>query len=224
MLTLKTTKAVRDLMGLKPADLTAEPVSEAPLDTWYVNVFTVDRRKALIFMNERTLLTFVVIGVKKADFKPAALHDRFINGMFNLLMREQFPPHQIERVMDDCFDYRFAKTDSRSSVCNMNLLVFYYQHVIAQEGGSAQCDLAQIFHDINRMIMGTLNYGNPLKATVALLNEQTRKTLTTPEQTKLFADRGLTVIASTPDEFAAHIDSELKKWSRVVRERGLKVE
>ena len=62
------------------------------------------------------------------------------------------------------------------------------------------------------------------RAIVVLLNEQIRKTLTTPELTKLFADRGLAVIASTPDEFAAHIDSELKKWGRVVKERGLKVE
>ena len=59
---------------------------------------------------------------------------------------------------------------------------------------------------------------------VMLLNEQIRKVLTTPEQTKLFADRGLAVIASTPDAFAAHIDSELKKWSRVVKERRLKVD
>ena len=59
---------------------------------------------------------------------------------------------------------------------------------------------------------------------VVLLNEQVRKAMTTPEMTKLFADRGLAVIASTPEEFAAHLDTELKKWSRVVKERGLKVD
>jgi tripartite-type tricarboxylate transporter receptor subunit TctC len=59
---------------------------------------------------------------------------------------------------------------------------------------------------------------------VVRLNEQIKKVLTTPEQTKLFADRGLNVIASTPEEFGAHIDSELRKWSSVVKERGLKVD
>lgn len=171
MLTLKATKAVRDLMGLKTADLVAEPTSEAPLDTWYVNVLTVDRRKALVFMNERTLLNFVVIGVKKADFKPAALHDRFINGMFNLLMWEQFPFHQIDRVMADCFDYRFAKTDSKSSLGNLNEVVHHCKFTVAYHGGLACCDLVDMQLRSNLSPMGTLQYANPLKTTVALLNE-----------------------------------------------------
>jgi tripartite-type tricarboxylate transporter receptor subunit TctC len=65
--------------------------------------------------------------------------------------------------------------------------------------------------------------GTP-RSIVVRLNEQIKKILTTPEETKLFADRGLSVIASTPEEFDAHIDSELRKWSSVVKERGLKVE
>ena len=65
--------------------------------------------------------------------------------------------------------------------------------------------------------------GTP-RSVVVLLNEQIAKTLNAPDQAKLFAERGLTVIASTPEQFTAHIDSELKKWSRVVKERGLKVD
>jgi len=59
---------------------------------------------------------------------------------------------------------------------------------------------------------------------IVQLNEQIKKTLNAPDQTKLFTERGLSVIASTPEQFAAHIDTELKKWSRVVKERGLKVD
>jgi tripartite-type tricarboxylate transporter receptor subunit TctC len=32
------------------------------------------------------------------------------------------------------------------------------------------------------------------------------------------------VIGSTPDQLAAHIDSELKKWARVIKERKMKAE
>ena len=32
------------------------------------------------------------------------------------------------------------------------------------------------------------------------------------------------VIASTPDEFAAHLRNELQKWGRVIRERGMRAE
>jgi tripartite-type tricarboxylate transporter receptor subunit TctC len=65
--------------------------------------------------------------------------------------------------------------------------------------------------------------GTP-RAIVELLNSHIRKVLTTPEQLKFYEDRGLTVIASTPEEAAAHLASEQKKWQRVIKERGIKAE
>jgi tripartite-type tricarboxylate transporter receptor subunit TctC len=59
---------------------------------------------------------------------------------------------------------------------------------------------------------------------VELLNSQIRKVLTTPEQVKFYEERGLTVIASTPEEAAAYLESERKKWARVIKERGIKAE
>jgi tripartite-type tricarboxylate transporter receptor subunit TctC len=59
---------------------------------------------------------------------------------------------------------------------------------------------------------------------VALLSERIRKTMTLPDQSARYRERGLDVIASTPDEFAAHLQSELQKWGRVIRERGMRAE
>ena len=59
---------------------------------------------------------------------------------------------------------------------------------------------------------------------VALLSERIRKTMTLPDQSARYHERGLDVIASTPDEFAAHLQSELQKWGRVIRERGMRAE
>jgi len=39
-----------------------------------------------------------------------------------------------------------------------------------------------------------------------------------------FAQMGLDVIASSPEEFSAHLKSELEKWGRVIRERRMRVE
>ncbi len=61
-------------------------------------------------------------------------------------------------------------------------------------------------------------------AVIATLSEKLRATLHTPEQAKKWADRGLDVIASTPDELAAHLKSETQKWGRVIKERGMKAE
>jgi tripartite-type tricarboxylate transporter receptor subunit TctC len=65
---------------------------------------------------------------------------------------------------------------------------------------------------------------NTPRPIVALLNDRLKKTLAAPDQQKRFRDRGLDVIASSPEEFAAHVQNEYRKWGRVIKERGMKAE
>ena len=65
---------------------------------------------------------------------------------------------------------------------------------------------------------------NTPRTIVALLNDRLKKTMAAPDQQKRFHDRGLDVIASSPEEFAAHVQSEYTKWGRVIKERGMKAE
>ena len=59
---------------------------------------------------------------------------------------------------------------------------------------------------------------------VATLNEKVRAVLRTPDVAKRWQDRGLDVIASTPEEATAHLQSEIKKWRAVFKEQGIKAE
>jgi tripartite-type tricarboxylate transporter receptor subunit TctC len=59
---------------------------------------------------------------------------------------------------------------------------------------------------------------------VALLNARIRETLTATEQAKFFEQMGFEVVASTPEEFAAHLKRESEKWGKVIRERHIRVE
>jgi tripartite-type tricarboxylate transporter receptor subunit TctC len=45
-----------------------------------------------------------------------------------------------------------------------------------------------------------------------------------PDQLQLFKDRGLDIIASSPEEFAAHLKSELEKWGSLIKERGMRAD
>ena len=65
--------------------------------------------------------------------------------------------------------------------------------------------------------------GTP-RAIVDTLNSHIRKILAVPEQVKFWEERGFTVIASTPEAASAHLESEQKKWGRVIKERGIKAE
>jgi tripartite-type tricarboxylate transporter receptor subunit TctC len=61
-------------------------------------------------------------------------------------------------------------------------------------------------------------------AVVSTLSEKVRATVRSPETTRRFADRGFDVIGSTSDELAAHLKSEVQKWGRVIKERGMRAE
>ena len=65
--------------------------------------------------------------------------------------------------------------------------------------------------------------GTP-RPVVDTLNSHIRKVMTPPEQVKAYEDRGVTVIASSPEEAVKHLESEQKKWGRVIKERGIKAE
>jgi tripartite-type tricarboxylate transporter receptor subunit TctC len=59
---------------------------------------------------------------------------------------------------------------------------------------------------------------------IATLNEKVRAVLKTPDALKRWQDRGFDVVASTPEEAAAHLGSEIKKWRVVFKEQGIKAE
>jgi len=59
---------------------------------------------------------------------------------------------------------------------------------------------------------------------IATLNEKVRAVLKTPDAMKRWQDRGLDVIASTPEEMAAHLAREIKKWGAVFKEQGIRSE
>jgi tripartite-type tricarboxylate transporter receptor subunit TctC len=71
---------------------------------------------------------------------------------------------------------------------------------------------------------GLLAPKNTPRAIVTSLSERIKKSLASPDHIKRFNDSGLDIIASTPDEFAAHLKKEIEKWGKVIKQRGMKVE
>jgi tripartite-type tricarboxylate transporter receptor subunit TctC len=58
-------------------------------------------------------------------------------------------------------------------------------------------------------------------ATVAALNEHITKAVRSPEVSKRFTAEDTDIIASSPQQFAAHINSELARWAKVVRDNRI---
>jgi tripartite-type tricarboxylate transporter receptor subunit TctC len=48
--------------------------------------------------------------------------------------------------------------------------------------------------------------------------------LRTPAQARQYEERGLDVIASSPEECAAYLKNEMNKWGKVIKERGMRAD
>ena len=62
------------------------------------------------------------------------------------------------------------------------------------------------------------------RAIIDQINEKMRSTIATPDGIQRWRDRGLEVVAGTPDEAAAFLKKELDKWRVVFKERGMKMD
>jgi len=56
------------------------------------------------------------------------------------------------------------------------------------------------------------------------INDKVRASLRTPEAVQRWRERGVEIIANTPDEATAHLKNEVQKWRVVFKERGMKAE
>lgn len=152
MLILKCTKKVQDLLGLKPAELidAAGHDEKSILGAWYVNEFKVQRKKCLIVMNERTLLSFILFGVRNGNTRKDILPEMCLHGIVQLLQFEGFSSETIVKIIEDGQSKVYAKTDNRKVLGNMNDLVWMYEHMIWHGGGLENCDLTALIQKMNR--------------------------------------------------------------------------
>ena len=160
-------------MSISAAELIAHEINnESLLGDWYVNLLVIDRRKCLLFMNERTLLSFISIGFKKSKNLKHDIHEVFIHHLFNLYKLLGLPLEVLNRVMDDYCEYGYSKTASRKLLGNMNDLAHLYQATIAYNGGIDHCDLSEIIRSLNHTPQANLNHQYSIDVAKALLLNQ----------------------------------------------------
>lgn len=149
---------MQDFLSLKASDLSEVSSNNTLLGAWYVNQIIINRRKVLVFMNEKTLLSFVVIGVKKSKTIKDDFAATFLYHFFNFMKSMKFPMGKMGEVMDDYQDTQLCKTDSRQALGNLNDLVFLYEHMIFDHGGLESCDISDIILKMNDMPQKNLGY------------------------------------------------------------------
>ena len=171
MLQLKTTAKVRKFLGIKESELLEKSLDSSVLGAWYVNLFPIERRKALIFMNERTLLSFIIYGARKDNSKnlPGVL----CRGLHQLLSFANVDQVLIERTLSEYETYCYSKTDSKRVLGNMNEITFLYKHHIQYEGGLQNCDLTDITFKVNQTPQRNIGWDFSLDLAISLVENET---------------------------------------------------
>lgn len=157
-------------MGLKKNDVSEKVPSEPCLGSWHVNLIYIDRKKCLLFVNEKTLFNFVVPGIPRAQIKK--LSDVFRTTLKCVLADEGIPEVVITKIMSEYESIQYGNTNNKSVLGSMNDLAFHYKFHIHSEGGVHSCAVPSIIKKLNRIPMGALEYLYPIDALKAVCENE----------------------------------------------------
>lgn len=142
-----------DPAGLKPPE---------GLGNWYANLLRIDRRKCLLFTNEKTLYSFLIPAVLKENLRNIGIE--FTTHLLLNLRYEGFEAEVIDRVKRECDQIGFSRTASKSVLGSMNDLAYQYKVFIGTGGGIENIRLMELNHKINKTPMSAIAYRYPIEA------------------------------------------------------------
>lgn len=137
------------------------------LGNWYANLIRIDRRKCVLFTNEKTLYSFLIPKVKKENLKN--IIDEFLFNLNMNLQAEGFPHEVITKVMAEYTEIGFAKTASKTVLGAMNQLMFEYEVLIEMKEGWENVKVLEMNKQMNRSLMRGIRYLHPIEMLQELL-------------------------------------------------------
>ena len=165
------TGKLRKEMGLKKADLCEVVQIFSYLGPWHANLMYIDRRKCVLFVNDKTLFNFIAADVSRADIRNLGVLFRSL--LQCMLSDEGLEASAKEKIMSEYDELGYAKTQNRSVLGSMNDLVFHYKYHIQDAGGVHSYEIPGIIQKLNRMPMGALEYAYPIEALRAMYGAST---------------------------------------------------
>jgi hypothetical protein len=165
---IRCTKKLQKEMGLAKSVLEAAEPSLTRLGPWHANLIYIDRRKCVLFTNDKTLFNFIAPDVSRAQIRNLA--ELFRGWLSCVLADEGFPQEIIESVLAEHADIVYGNTNSKSVLGSMNDIAYQYQFSILSEGGVHSPAVPAIIRQLNRMPLSAIGYGYAIEKLRALLH------------------------------------------------------
>ncbi len=119
---IQCTKKLLDELKVKPGDLQAPPGEVNPLFAWHANLLRLQRRKAVVLVNDSNKYVLVLYGLKAKHFKE--LHGHVLQAIREAFREEGIAEEITAQFIKSCAprpgEVTYAKTGSRSMVAKLN--------------------------------------------------------------------------------------------------------
>lgn len=163
-----TQKLLKEING-PVTDLKDIPQDNQGIGNWYCNLFRFNRRKCLIFTNEKTLYTFFVYGVKKKDID--SLPQLFRENLVLNLNQSGFDDKIIDIVVAEYKEIVVCKTANKSVLASMNDFVRHFTFRLEDTPELSEREIVITGYLSNETPMGALKYRYPVEVMKDLIDE-----------------------------------------------------
>jgi hypothetical protein len=154
-----TSKLLRELRA-KPVS-SVEAAGGGLLGQWHANLLHIDRRKSLLFVNDRTLFNFIVPDVNRAQIQ--SLPELFRSHLSCVLSEERVPEGTKHSILAEYDEIQIAKSSDRSVLGSANDLAFHYKYSILEAGGVHSWRVPAIIRQLNRMPLQAIAFKFPIE-------------------------------------------------------------
>lgn len=111
---IQCTKKLLDQLKKNPETVD----EEKPLTSWHANLIIVNRRKAVVLVNDRNRYAIVLYGLKANDFKN--MDKIILQAIRHTFEQEAINNDVIEQFIDSAKNFTYSKTKNRTLVARMN--------------------------------------------------------------------------------------------------------
>ncbi|PJN54345.1 hypothetical protein PAEVO_10660 [Paenibacillus sp. GM2FR] len=148
MLTLRLTKDLLKDMKTTPV----EDINVAPFLSWHVNIYILNKRKHIVFVNDLARLAIIIDGIRTGQLE--RLKDKFMLTFREYLLREGVNDTLINRYLEYCTEVVISKTNNRSVLGTMKEVTWFTEDDF--------CDNFERLKWLNRMIHKPIDYMEPI--------------------------------------------------------------
>jgi hypothetical protein len=147
----------------------ASAVAPSVIGDWCGHIFTVERRKCILFINERTLFVCLAIGVVKSDYRQIVPF--FLGLLERTLRQEGFSDEESAWVLGQHRRMVVDRTHDRSVLGSLNNRITDAKCLIEYNGGLDHCDVPTLVHLLNDTPMKPIGYSKGLERMTNLVDE-----------------------------------------------------